>query len=142
MTKDETLKIMFMLSAYYGEGKSDARIMAQAWHLILQKYDYGIAQRAVLNFAENDTREYASFPTVGTIVGEIKHQQSLCNGIFNSLYDRVSYEHLSEEKQKLISKSRYDTLLELDYDGIIANKSKIKQEILSNQIKPLEITEG
>ena len=68
MTKQETIQIMAMLGAFYGAGKSNPEIMAEGWHLILEPYDFDIARRAVLNYAKNDVREYASFPTVGNIV--------------------------------------------------------------------------
>ena len=50
-------------------------MQVNAWHMILQKYDFDDAKEAVLNFAEHDTREYATFPAVGLIVNEIRKVQ-------------------------------------------------------------------
>lgn len=76
MTKEETIKIMAMLNAFYAGGKNDPKMQATAWHLVLQKYDYSVAQEAIVMFAENDTREYATFPAVGNIVEGIKQVQA------------------------------------------------------------------
>lgn len=75
MTKEETIKIMAMLNAFYAGGKNDPKMQATAWHLVLHKYDYNVAQEAIVLFAENDTREYATFPAVGNIVKAIKQVQ-------------------------------------------------------------------
>ena len=118
MTKEETVRIMAMLGAFYAGGKNEPKVQAQAWHLILQKYDYKIAENAVLNFAENDTREYATFPAVGKIVEEIKAEEyrrkKPVGEITYSLQYGKEYQSLSKEAKYLISEEVYNEWLNKD----------------------------
>lgn len=118
MSKQETIMILAMLGAFYSGGKNDARMQADAWHLILQKYDFEIARKAVLDFAENDTRSYASFPAVGVIVQKIREQQiqekkPVTEIIRGVLYGK-RYEDLSEHAKKIISEPLYGEWLKVD----------------------------
>ena len=75
MSKQETITILMILGAFYSGGKNDPKMQADAWHMILQKYDFDTAKIAVLKFAESDTRDYATFPAVGKIVQAIKNEE-------------------------------------------------------------------
>lgn len=133
MTKEETVKIMAMLGAFYSGGKNDPKIQAQAWHLILGKYPYGIAESAVLNFAENDTREYATFPTVGTIVAEIKAEQRRIERPIKEIVKAISYgygyEQLTEVAKRNITEEHYNEWLNMDAEEF-ANKVNAFTEML------------
>ena len=118
MTKDETIKIMAMLGAFYGGGKTDPQMQAQAWYLVLKDYDYRIAQVAVINFAKRDTRDYASFPTVGKIVQAIEAESKARSKPIREIKMAISYgrqyDQLPDDCKRLISKADYDSWLSMD----------------------------
>lgn len=91
MTKQETIKIMAMLCAFYGQGKGDPEQMATAWHLVLQEYGYNEACAAVVDFARNDTRDYATFPAVGKIVQEIEKTRASRDRAISEVYMALAY---------------------------------------------------
>lgn len=125
MTKEETIKIMAMLGAFYGAGKSNPEIMAEGWYLILEPYDYQIARQAVLNYAKNDTREYGTFPTVGNIVKHIEEEMAREQAPINEVVRAISYgwgyDQLSKNAKELISPERYDAWLDMDAEDFSAN---------------------
>lgn len=101
MTKEETIKVMAVLCALYGQGKGDPKMMATAWHLILQDYGYDETCAAVVEFAKNDVRDYATFPAVGKIVQAIEAMRTKRNRAINEVYMAIAlnnkaYEDLSE----------------------------------------------
>lgn len=124
MTKEETVKIMSMLGAFYSGSKNNAKMQAAAWHMILEKYDFEIAQKAVLNFAENDTREYATFPAVGVIVREIRNQQMLeakpIKEVIRAISYGKGYEDISDDAKRIISKEVYNKWLKIDAEEFAA----------------------
>lgn len=134
MTKEETVKIMSVLGAFYSGSKNNAKMQAATWHMILEKYDFGIAQKAVLNFAENDTREYASFPAVGVIVREIRNQQQLeakpIKEVIRSISYGKGYEDISDDAKRIISKEVYNKWLKIDAEEFAA-KSEFFAKMLS-----------
>ena len=134
MTKEETVKIMSMLGALSGEGKSNPKNMAAVWHMIIGKYDFESAKKAVLNFAENDTREYATFPAVGVIVKEIRMQQQKEARPIKEVIRAISYgkawEDLSDDAKRIISPEVYDKWLKIDAEEFAA-KSDSYAEMLS-----------
>lgn len=134
MTKEETVKIMSMLGALYGEGKSNPKNMAAVWNMIIGKYDFEIAKKAVLNFAENDTREYATFPAVGVIVREIRNQQQLeakpIKEVIRSISYGKGYEDISDDAKRIISKEVYNKWLKIDAEEFAA-KSEFFAKMLS-----------
>ena len=134
MTKEETIKIMAMLGAFYSGGKNDPKAQARAWHLILAKYPYGVAEQAVLHFAENDTRDYATFPTVGTIVAEIRKEQSRIEKPIREIVNNISYgrdyEHLTKEAKYLIDEETYKEWL-----GMNAEEFAYKSPTLVSVLK-------
>lgn len=125
MTKHETVTILMMLGAFYSGGKNDPKLQADAWHLILSKYDFETAKKAVLNFAENDTRDYATFPAVGVIVKEIKKQQIRENKpikeVIRSVLYGKAYGELSEDAKGLISWANYNEWLDVNAEEFAAN---------------------
>lgn len=133
MTKTECIKIMAMLGAFYSGGKNDPEMQAKAWYLILGKYPYRIAEQAVLHFAENDTREYATFPTVGKIVEEIRAEQKRIDKPIGEIIRNISYGRdyvqLSKEAKALIDEEVYDEWLKMNAEDF-ANKSDILADIL------------
>ena len=134
MTKEETVKIMTMLGAFYSGSKNNAKMQAAAWHMVLEKYDFEIAQKAVLNFAENDTREYATFPAVGVIVREIRAQQQLeakpIKEVIRSISYGKGYEDISDDAKRIISKEVYNKWLKVDAEEFAA-KSEFFAKMLS-----------
>lgn len=146
MTKEETVKIMAMLGAFYSGGKNDPRIQARAWHLILGKYPYHIAEQAVLHFAENDTREYATFPTVGKIVAEIRAEQMKIDKPVKEIVRNISYgrdyAQLTGDAKALINEETYGEWLSIDAEEF-ANKSDLLADLLKgNQRMMLESKYG
>lgn len=134
MTKEETVKIMSMLGAFYSGSKNNAKMQATAWHMILEKYDFGIAQKAVLNFAEKDTREYATFPAVGVIVREIRNQQYLeakpIKEVIRAISYGKGYEDISDDAKRIISEEVYNKWLKIDAEEFAA-KSEFFAKMLS-----------
>ena len=134
MTKEETVKIMTMLGAFYSGSKNNAKMQAASWHMILEKYDFEIAQKAVLTFAENDTREYATFPAVGVIVREIRNQQQLeakpIKEVIRSISYGKGYEDISDDAKRIISKEVYNKWLKIDAEEFAA-KSEFFAKMLS-----------
>lgn len=140
MTKHETIQIMAMLGAFYGAGKSNPEVMAEGWYLILEPYDYNTASRAVLSFAKNDTRDYATFPTVGNIVRyieeEARKEQAPVKEIVRAISYGWDYDQLSSEAMRLISEERYDSWLKMDAEEF-SNKAHIMAEALKSERKRL-----
>lgn len=136
MNKTECIKIMAILGAFYSGGKNDPKAQAAAWYLILGKYDYRIAEQAVLHFAENDTREYATFPTVGAIVTEIKATQWRIYQPVNEIIRCVSYGkdymQLSDRAKRLISESTYNEWLAMDAEVFAENIPKYREALKDN----------
>ena len=118
MVKQETIQIMAMLSGFYGQGKSNPEIMAEGWHLILEPYDFEVAYKAVLNYARNDTRDYATFPTVGNIVKEIENEMAKEQAPISEVVRAISYgwgyDQLSSEAKQLIGYTKYNDWLKMD----------------------------
>lgn len=145
MTKQETIQIMAMLGAFYGAGKSNPEVMADGWYLILEPYDFEMASRAVLNYAKNDVREYASFPTVGNIVKCIEEAMAKEDAPVKEVVRAISYgwgyEQLSKEAKELITPLRYDEMLKMDAEefannaGKVATTLKTKRQALTGETK-------
>ena len=118
MTNKETIQIMALLSAFYGAGKGNPEMMAEGWHLILEPYPYEAAYRAVLNFAEQDTRDYATFPTVGSIVVAIKDEMAREEAPVKEIIRAISYgwgyEQMSADAKLNISREQYNEWLKMN----------------------------
>lgn len=137
MTKEETIQIMAMLGAFYGAGKSNPQIMADGWYLILEKYDFDIARIAVLKFAENDTREYATFPAVGCIVKAIKDEMTRQKAPIKEIIRAVSYgwqyNQLTENAKQNITEERYNEWLHMDAEEFANNADAFAETLKINQ---------
>ena len=140
MTENETLMVLAMLNAFYAGGKNDPKQQVKAWHLILYKYDFNDAKEAVLNFAENDVRQYATFPAVGLIVNEIRkiknHREGKINEIMLGISYGRSYAMISQEAKSIISEEKYNEWLAIDAEtfsqkaGAYRETLKQKQEMI------------
>lgn len=142
MTKEETVTIMAMLGAFYSGGKNDPKIQAAAWHKILYKYDFQAAEKAVMHFAENDTRDYATFPAVGKIVEAIRHQQmretSSIKGVIRGVAYGKRYEDLSEESKAIISKPKYDEWLAIDAEEFASKVNYFADQLSTGHMLMIE----
>lgn len=141
MTKHETIQIMAMLGAFYGAGKSNPEVMAEGWYLILEPYDFEVAKRAVLNFAKNDTRDYATFPAVGKIVQYIEEEMRKAEAPIKEIVRSISYgkgyDQLTEDAKRSISEERYNSWLNMDAEEF-SNKAHIMAETLRSERKRLQ----
>ena len=142
MTKTECIKIMAMLGAFYSGSKNDPKLQAEAWYLILGKYPYRIAERAVLHFAENDTREYATFPTVGAIVTEIGAEQMRIQKPIKEIVRAIAYGYdytqLSDGARELIKEDTYNEWLAMDAEEYASKMHILSDALKGNQQKMLD----
>lgn len=146
MNKTETIKIMAMLGAFYSGGKNDPKLQAEAWYLILGKYPYRVAEQAVLHFAENDTREYATFPTVGTIVAEIKAEQARIDRPIKEIVRSISYgrdyAQLTDYARAIINEESYNEWLKMNAEEFARKSDAIASVLKGNQQMMLENNYG
>lgn len=142
MTKTETIQIMAMLGAFYSGGKNDPKLQAEAWYLILQKYDFKTAQKAVLNYAENDVRDYATFPAVGVIVKEIRCQQMREARPVREVIRRISYgqgyDELTDDARNIISEDKYNEWLKVDAELFAMNTDKYAEALSTGHTLMIE----
>lgn len=137
MEISETGKIMEVLSAFYGQGKSDVEKMLLAWNEILKDYKYNVVYQAVMTFARNDKREYASFPAPGAIIKVIEDAQAdrkvLANKVFNNLYNGVPYKELPPSQQEVCPEDVYQRGLELAPESLLEKQEDFKDMIRTAQ---------
>ena len=147
MTKQECIQILAMLGAFYGGGKTDPKTQVQAWHTILQKYPYYIAERAVINFAENDVRDYATFPAVGKIVQAIRDEMMKNDAPIKEIVRAIAYGHeydyISNDAKRLISESKYNEWLSMDAE-VFSQRSWVLSQSLRDEMRRLicEVSDG
>lgn len=138
MTKEETLAIMALLGAFYAGGKNDPKMQAQAWHMILYKYDFDVAKNAVIHYAENDTRDYATFPAVGRVVAEIKEEEHRRAKPINEILNAVSYGRdykvLSEGAKQLVTEEMYDEWIKVDAEEFQRDTPKYAEILKRNRL--------
>lgn len=141
MTKEDTIHILQFLNAIYAGDKNDPVEQVSAWHLILQKYDYNDAMQAVVNFAENDTRDYASFPAVGVIVNEIRKVEKARSDAISEIIIGISYgrtyDMISDKAKALIGRATYEDWLSMDAELFSIKAGSLKQ-ILQQKQKQIE----
>ena len=142
MTKQETIVILAMLSAYYGEGKSDPEQMVAAWYVILKDYDFATAQVAVVNFAKTDYRDYATFPSVGKIVQAIDAERMKRRAVFNAALAEKPYEELDSRYQEIITEDQYKWMLTKSYDELFKQKDRILEGMMPKALPELESAYG
>jgi hypothetical protein len=101
--------------------------------MILYKYDFDIAKNAVLRYAENDTRDYATFPAVGKIVQAIKDEEAIRKKPVDEIIKGVSYgrdyDMLSGTAKALINREKYDAWLGIDAMEFGANAMAYADEL-------------
>ena len=133
----ETGKIMEVLSAFYGQGKSDIDKMLIAWHEILKEYPYKLVYQGVMQYAKDDRREYASFPAPGAIIAVIEtaqeEQKKIANRIFNALLGGKPYEELPEEYRALCDRGVYERDLKMEYEELLEKQEEFRQMIRKEQ---------
>ena len=136
MTKEETIKVLQLLNAFYAGGNNNPREQVTAWYMVMGKYDFDDAMTAVLHFAENDTRQYATFPAVGLIVNEIRKAERSKNSIVDEIIVGISYgrpyEMLSDSAKTLIGEERYNDWLSMDAEKF-QTKAGIYRQFLKNK---------
>lgn len=142
MTKEECVKILAVLGSFYGGGKTDPKAQVNAWYKILQKYPYDVADRAVFNFAENDVRDYATFPAVGKIVQAIKEEEKRRSAPIKEIIRNVSYGHdyssLSDAAKELINRETYAAWLSVDAEEFAENIGAYTVALIGRQGRLLE----
>jgi len=142
MTKEQTIKVLAMLNGFYAGGKNDPSQQAFAWHLVLGKYDFNDAMAAVIRFAENDNRDYATFPAVGRIVAEIKKENTARMNAVQEVIRQISYgknyKDMTDRAKALISKETYDNWSHIDAMEFAYNSEKYADILRSTQNNLLE----
>ena len=137
MTKEETIRLLELLNAYYAGGKNDPKQQAYAWHLIMQKYDFNDAMAAVLRFVENDRRSYGGFPGVGNIVDEIKQEETRKNRIIKHIVHSVQYgkdyDQLDAEARALIPEDSYNKWLRVEPEEFAQKADKFADFLRTRQ---------
>lgn len=115
MTKEETIKVLELLNAFYAGGKNDPKQQAIAWHLIIGKFDFEDAMKAVLHFAERDKRDYASMPGVGKIVesieGVVRRREEPVREVIRNVQSGLPWSTLTARAKALIPEESYDKWL-------------------------------
>ena len=139
MTKEQTIKVLQLLNAFYAGGHNDPKKQVTAWYMVLAKYDFEDAMKVVLDFAENDRRDYATFPAVGLIVDRIKkakadRERSVREVIKNISYG-LSYESLPEPSKVLITEDRYNEWLKVDAEEFAQDVSKYTEILKQKQLQ-------
>ena len=138
MTREETIKVLEVLNAFYAGGKNDPQQQAIAWHMVLADYDFNDAMNAVLRFAENDTREYAAFPAVGNIVGEIRAESARKNSAISEIIRAVGYgkeySELSNDAKALIPESSYEKWLKIDAEKFSTQQNRFAAFLRDRQL--------
>lgn len=139
MTEKETGLILLKLSAFYGEGKSNTELMVKSWHEIIGEFEYFMAERAVREFAKNDTRAYSTFPTPGSIYQAIADEERIYNRIFNAMVKsaehltdaKTEYEQLPEKAKRLITAEAFIAVSEKSITDILECREELI-EVMKN----------
>lgn len=147
MTKEECVKVLAMLGAFYGGGKTDPVAQVGAWYTILKKYPFNMAERAVIRFAENDVRDYATFPAVGKIVQAIKEEITKDNAPIKEIIHDIAYgrgyDNLTGAAKAIISREKYDEWLDMDAVEFSQNSEILAQHLKGEQLRlGCEVTDG
>ena len=120
MKKAETLKLLAMLSAFYGQGKADPEQMVSSWHMILKDYSYEEAENAIIAFAKMDCREYATFPAPGVLINQIeetrKKEHSIKCAAWINILNTDEYDQLIEEAKDWFSREQFTELKKMPYE--------------------------
>jgi hypothetical protein len=130
MTIGETLQIMAMISAFYGQGKSEPKTMARAWHIVLKDYDFLTTEQAVVQFAKNDQRDYATFPSVGQIVAAVEKERKMPRLIHNMATMNELYSNLPDRAKELISESDFEKIRKIEFEDALSYIKKNNKSLL------------
>lgn len=134
MTKEEVGKVLALLTAYYGQGRTfDVRQMVEGWYYVIGEYDYNTAKRAVVEFARNDTRDYASFPTAGSVRKAIENECNVPNKIFAKIRANTPYERLTQKERRYISEKAYEKALKLREEQLLDSHKTIIEYMRGNE---------
>lgn len=89
MNKKEVAQILAILKEYYPKDfvSTDLQTKVEAWHLILQDYDYKLTQSAVVSFVSSDLNGF--MPSVGQIVDKINKLTSKKQLTENEAWDMI-----------------------------------------------------
>lgn len=138
MTITETIQALSIISAYYGQGKADTQTMAMAWHEIIGEHDYKTVERAIINYAREDERDYPVFPSPGQIIESINKEVNIPHAIWGRMANNCPYRELSARAKRLITQEEYESMsskTEMFYDD--AGKDKFL-EWFNNRVLLLE----
>ncbi len=128
MTKDETIKVLELLNAFYAGGKGDPKQQVIAWHLVIGKFDFEDAMNAVLHFAERDKRDYATMPGVGKIVeaieGIIRRREEPVRDVIRNVQSGLPWSCLTARAKALIPEESYGKWLNIDAEEFAQNSDK------------------
>ena len=139
MTKEEVGKVLALLAAYYGQGRTfDVRQMVEGWYYIIGEYDYPTAKRAIIEYARNDTRDYASFPTAGSIRKAIENERTVPNRIFAKIRANTPYERLSRKEKNYITETAYNKALQMREEQLLDNHKTIIEYMRGNERRLLQ----
>lgn len=121
MTRTEVGKVLALLSAYYDKGQRsmDVKATVAAWHYVIGEYDYDVAKLAVIEYAKNDTRDYASFPSAGVIRKAIENELAVPNRIFNHLRKGIPYEGITDKEKTYIGEKAYNSLMSMREEALL-----------------------
>lgn len=125
MTIDEVLKIMSMLTVYYGKPKGHPEHIAKAWHLVLKNYKYSDAEKGVIDFVVSDTREYAVFPTLGRYLVSVEKMKKMPYRIIGKIRQGKNYDDLDMIEQSVMSEEAFNRAKSMDDVTLIDNVHKI-----------------
>lgn len=131
MTKVDVIKILAIMHSIYGQGKGSPEEVAQAWYLLLGKYDRDAAMAAVIRFMENDTRDWATLPAPGVIIAEIKKEESRRRMAVTEVYEAIAcadktYTQLSDYARELITPEQFAKWSEIDPEEFCTHGSQYK----------------
>lgn len=134
MTREEVGKVLALLSAYYDKGQRTMSVKATvvAWEYVIGQYEYNVAKRAVINFARNDTREYATFPSAGLIRKAIEEEEAVPRLIFNSAFRGSPYETLPPRCKEEITEQAYGDIMGNKQEDLLEHKDRIIERLKSN----------
>lgn len=139
MTKEQTIKVLQLLNAFYAGGHNDPKKQVTAWYMVLAKYDFDDAMKAVLDFAENDRRDYATFPAVGLIVDRIKKAHAEKEKAVKDVITWVSYGReyasLPQPSKALITEERYKEWLKVDAEQFAMNSNRYAEYLKQKQLQ-------
>lgn len=137
MTRKEVAAVLAMLSAYYGRPKDDAHVVVEAWNAIIGEYEFQTAREAVIQYAKNDTRQYASFPAPGVIVKAIRNRQVERErpilAVMSGINKGTEYRMLPYDAQQVVSEEKYEEWLKMNPLEFINRQEQYINELMGKK---------